>query len=66
MFLGYAVYVFDIQSTSGENVFGKLEKGRSKLSARFGTALPEAVTAIVYGKFPSEFKIDKSRAVMLE
>ena len=63
IFSGYAIYVFDIKPGTGQHVYSKVESGHSRLTARFDAALTEPVTAIVYGIFPAEFKIDKTRAV---
>ena len=59
------IHVFNIRPGADENIFGKLDEGHSRLTARFDKELPEPVTAIVYGLFPSRFMIDKSRAVVL-
>ena len=62
---GYAIYVFDLKPGVDEKLFSTVQQGHTRLSARFERELPEPVTAIVYGVFPSEFKIDHVRNVIL-
>ena len=62
---GYAIYVFDIKPGTNKEVLSAIGKGQTRLSARFDSALSEPITAIVYGRFPSELKIDQARNVIL-
>lgn len=62
---GYAIYVFDLQSGIEDNLFCPQHSGHTRLNARFEEELSEPVTVIAYGVFPSEFKIDQVRNVLL-
>ena len=62
---GNAIYVFDIKPGTNKEVLSAVGKGHTRLSARFDVALTEPITAIVYGLFPSEFRIDQARNVIL-
>ena len=61
---GYAIYVFDLKPGVEDNLFSTLQSGHTRLTARFERELPEPVTLIAYGVFPSEFKIDQVRNVI--
>ena len=62
---GYAIYTFTIKPVTGEELYSDIKKGHTRLTARFDKALTESVTAIVYGVFPSEFRIDHTRNVLV-
>ncbi|XP_071153552.1 uncharacterized protein F54H12.2-like [Mytilus edulis] len=60
---GYAIYVLNVD----ENVdFNTKRRGDCRLEFRFGTALSESVTILMYGKFPRILQIDESRSVLLQ
>ena len=61
---GYAIYIFDLKSGINQNLFSINKKGHTRLTARFERELPEPVTAIAYGIFPSQFQIDHARNVL--
>ncbi|CAC5398498.1 unnamed protein product [Mytilus coruscus] len=55
---GYAPYVLNVD----ENVnFNTKRRRDCRLEVRFGTALSESITILMYGKFPRMLQIDKSR-----
>ena len=62
---GYALYVFDVQPGVDDNLFCIQQHGHTRLNARFAEALNSPVTVVAYGLFPSEFKIDQVRNVIL-
>ena len=62
---GYCIYVFDVKAGIDDNLFSQLQSGHTRLNARFDKELPEPVTVIAYGIFPSDFKIDQVRNVIL-
>lgn len=62
---GYSFFVFSVRDSTGEDVFSRVSKGHTRLSARFAAGVPEPVTVIVYGIFPDEFKIDHARNVTI-
>ena len=62
---GYAIYVFDVKPGVDDSLFSIPQKGQTRLNARFAQELLEPVTVIAYGMFPSEFKIDHTRNVIL-
>lgn len=57
---GYALYVFDVYSPEG-----LIRKGHTRLQIRFGKALEEVATVVVYAVFPSLLQIDSSRKILL-
>lgn len=61
---GYAIYVFDVSGRRGKDYLDLVKKGQTRLCIRFDEAPKEAVTALVYGSFPSTFQIDESRSVI--
>ena len=63
---GYALFVFnlDVHSTT-PGVLPSLRSGNLALECRMSKALPWAATLICYGKFPSQFQIDKARAIII-
>ena len=62
---GYALYCFDLKSGTGDNLFSTPETGHTRLTAGFGVPLPHPVTLIAYAIFPSSFKIDHARNVIV-
>ena len=56
---GYAIYVFSVRT---EHDIKK--RGLTRLNIEFAEALPEAVTVIVYGKFPDMYQIDQYNKVI--
>ena len=60
---GYSCWVFNAIAGTDEEMFSRLKKAHTRLSARFDNELPEPVTAIIYGLFPAEFQIDHARNV---
>ena len=61
---GYCIYVFRIRGSGCGEVFPVKKGGHTRLNMRFGKALPESVTAILYAMFPSEICIDNARNVL--
>ena len=62
---GYALYCFDLKSGTGGQLFSTSETGHTRLTAAFGQPLPHPVTLIAYAVYPSMFKIDHSRNVLI-
>ena len=62
---GYALYVFNLKPGVDDKLFSSLQSGHTRLNARFAQELPEPVTVIAYGIFPSNFKIDHARNVIV-
>lgn len=60
---GYAIYVLNIDDRLDFNV---KRRGDCRLELRFGTPLPESVTALMYAKFPKVMHVDQSRRVILQ
>ena len=60
---GYTIFVFDID----DNIdFNTKRRGDCRLELRFGSALPENITLLLYGKFPKVLQVDESRRVYLQ
>ena len=60
---GFALFALNIE----DNIdFNSKRRGDCRLEIRFGKALPESVTVIVYGKFPRIVHVDQSRNVLLQ
>lgn len=62
---GYTVYVFDMEKTKEPSIRNTLSKGASRLTIRFGKALPEPVNVICYGVFDSFVTVDEPRNVII-
>lgn len=62
---GYAIYTFDLKPGVDGRLFSTTETGHTRLNARFERELAEPVTVLAYGVFPSEFKIDQTRNVLI-
>ena len=63
--IGYALYLFDIQSYLSGQIMSKSIKGHVRLSIRYSEALKETINVIVYAKFPEILSIDQSRNVTI-
>ena len=61
---GYCIYVFDLAASNDCSQLPVLRKGLTRLELKFSEALPESVTAVVYGSFPDIIKIDKARNII--
>lgn len=60
---GYITFVFDID----DNIdFNTKRREDCRLELRFGSALPENITLLHYGKFPKVLQVDESRRVYLQ
>lgn len=60
---GFTIFVFDID----DNIdFNTKRRGDCRLELRFGSALPENITLLLYGKFPKVLQVDESRRVYLQ
>jgi len=57
---GYAIYCFDLQEEEGHHA---IPQGHTRLILKMSKALPESVTLIVYGEFPSVMEIDALRNI---
>ena len=66
--LGYAMYIFDLESKTGgvdAGNFPLIKKGNLKLEATFDVALPQTVNVILYANFGGIIELDRSRQVFL-
>ena len=63
---GYTVYMFDIDGNSSCEYIKRPKYGHTRLSIRFGTPLPHAVTVVCYGTFGATLLIDKVRNISYE
>ena len=60
---GYTIFVFDID----DNIdFNTKHRGDCILELRFGSALSENITLLLYGKFLKVLQVDESRRVYLQ
>ena len=57
------MFIFDINENTD---FTTKRRGDCRLELRFGTALPESVTLLMYGKCPKVLQVDHSRNVLLQ
>jgi hypothetical protein len=60
---GYTIYVLKVDDDVD---FNTKRRGDCRLEIRFGTALPESITVLMYGKFPRIVNVDQSRSVLLQ
>lgn len=60
---GYCLYVMDIDPFY---TFNTKRKGHCRLELKFGTALPESVTLIMYATFPEILNINGARGVFVK
>jgi len=65
------IFGFNLAPDMSEGVQGsghvnKLRRGSLRLELRFGTALPNTVTVLVYCEYDSLLQIDKNREVYLD
>ena len=60
---GYTIVVFDIDDNIDLNT---KRRGDCRLELRFGSALPENITLLFYGKFPKVLQVDELRRVYLQ
>ena len=62
---GYALFVFDLNKSGEKDLLPKLNKGNTRLTVKFKTALPKPVSLICYGTFPAFFNVDAPGNVRL-
>lgn len=62
---GNVIFCFDLEPTfeQGEYIT-LLKQGNVRIEVQFGTALPETVTAIVWGQYSTLFEINQSRDII--
>lgn len=64
---GYALYAFDLTPDLAESDHFNLNKeGNVRLDAKFGTALPNTINAIVYAEFENVIEIDRNKNVIFD
>lgn len=67
---GYAIYNFEVDAIPnqhvGKDIVSMPKTGHMRLDMRFGgpDGLGESVVVVVYAKFPSQIRIDESRAIL--
>ena len=68
-FNGYTIYAFDMEPDIKEEddgtVWPTFKKGNVRIDMSFAKATPETVAVILYATFPTAFKVDHTRAVIL-
>lgn len=60
---GYCFYILNVDPFY---TFNSKRRGHCRLELKFGTALPESVTMIMYASFPEILHIDRARAVFVK
>lgn len=60
---GYTLFVLNIDDNRD---FNTKRRGDCRLELRFGSALPESITVLMYAKFPTILHVDQSRSVLLQ
>ena len=64
---GYTLFAFNLDmggsAEAGADGMGLIKKGSVRLEMRFGTALPETVSLIVFSSYKTLFQMDKTRKV---
>ena len=63
---GYALYVFDLENSKDVFYSNPLRRGQTRLTVKFGKALVDPTTIIVYGTFEALMKVDQVRNVIIE
>ena len=64
--LGYFLTVFDLDRTANHNsLWSRKQSGNLRIEVRFGTALKETVSMLIYAEFPDIIEIDESRNIIL-
>ena len=64
---GYALYAFDLTADLGEDDHLNLVKqGNVHLALKFGEALAETVTIIVFAEFDNVIELDRDRNVLVD
>ena len=59
---GYALYAFNLSPDLGEDDhFNLTRQGGKRLDLKFGAALPNAVTVLVYAEFENVIEVDRKR-----
>lgn len=62
---GYTMFVFSIHNHITEDTAPRKTKGNVRITLHFSSALPEAVSLLIYSKFPDAVGLDSSRNVLL-
>ena len=63
---GNVIFCFDLEPTFEQGEYLTLLKQRNvRLELQFGTALPETVTAIVWGQYSALFEINQARDIIM-
>ena len=64
---GYAMYAFDLSPDLAEEGHFHLSKqGTVRVELKFGTALPNTVTVVVYAEFENVIEIDRNRNIVYD
>ena len=63
---GYTLFGFDLKGGIGTEYLNLVNKANLRVEATFGTALTEAITAVIIGKFSDVFAIDKTRNIIVK
>lgn len=62
---GNVIFCFDLEPTFEQGEYlTLLKQGNVRLEAQFGVALPETVTAIVWGQYTALFEINQARDII--
>lgn len=63
---GNVIFCFDLEPTFEQGEYlTLLKQGNVRLEVQFGTALPETVTAIVWGQYSALFEINQARDIIM-
>lgn len=62
---GYTLFHFNLYSHITEDTCPQKSKGNVRVTLHFSSALPEAVSLLIYSKFPDEIGFDSSRNLVL-
>ena len=61
---GYALYCFNVEGQTGDDIYNKQEWAHCRLELGFATAPTRSLSLILYGVFPGGFVVNKVRSVM--
>ena len=63
---GNVIFCFDLEPTFEQGEYlTLLKQGNVRLEVQFGTALPETVTAIIWGQYSALFEINQVRDIIM-
>ena len=63
---GYTIYVLDLFQSRSTAYTKPFRRGQTRLTLKFGAALPVGITVVVYGVFEALMKVDYAKNVIVE